>query len=183
MATRTRMTVDEYLRIAEEDPRWTELVDGGYVVNHPRHWHARAQTVLAGELYAWEKEAPGRPQVCGPTEVWLTDHDLYAPDAVITTAAPPLTERGMLARLPSICVEIRSPSTWHRDIGRKKSVYEQTGVPELWLIDDVAREILVFRRSSPDSPAFDVSLELTADENLTSPLLPGFGLPLAELFE
>jgi hypothetical protein len=42
--------------------------------------------------------------------------------------------------------------------------------------------VLVFRRSASGAPDFDVSEELDADAPLTSPLLPGFALPVAEVF-
>ena len=77
-------------------------------------------------------------------------------------------------------VEVRSPSTWRHDIGPKKAGYEAMGVRELWLVDFTS--VLVFRRSDPKRPDFDVSLELTPDETLTSPLLLGFALPLADLY-
>ena len=82
-----------------------------------------------------------------------------------------------------MCVEIRSPSTWRNDVGRKKAVYEAEGVPELWLVDDIARVVLVFRRSAPRVDYYDTALELDVTETLKSPLLPGFELALSELFE
>lgn len=180
--TKTRMTVDEYDRLTEDDPRWTELVDGEIVVNEPRFPHARFQADLIGELAVWRKQGRGRPRAAGPTEVRLTEHDSYGPDLVVVPADPALTDRETLAILPLICVEIRSPSTWRHDIGLKKAVYEAAGVPELWLVDGVAAEVIVFRRSSPASPVYDVSLELTRADTLGSPLLPGFALALGELF-
>ncbi len=84
--------------------------------------------------------------------------------------------------LPDIAVEIRSPSTWRYDVGAKKTAYERHGLPELWLVDTAADEVLVFRRSAPDAPAFDVAEELSHGDTLTSPLLPGFALELDELF-
>lgn len=52
----------------------------------------------------------------------------------------------------------------------------------LWLVDTAAEAVLIFRRSRPRATAFDVSLELTREEELRSPLLAGFALPLTELF-
>ena len=49
-------------------------------------------------------------------------------------------------------------------------------------MDTVAAEVLVFRRSGPVSATFDVALELGRGDTLASPLLPGFSLPLGELF-
>jgi hypothetical protein len=40
----------------------------------------------------------------------------------------------------------------------------------------------LFRRSSPTSATFDVSLELGGDDELGSPLLPGFAHPVRALF-
>ncbi len=179
---KTRMTVEEYDRLTEDDPRWTELVDGEIVVNEPRYPHARLQARLITALGRWEQAAPGRPQVAGPTEVRLTELDSYGPDLVLAPAGPGLTTRATLAVLPLVCVEIRSPSTWRHDIGRKKAVYEAAGVPELWLVDGAAAEVLVFRRSDAASPVYDVTLELTQEDALASPLLPGFALAVAELF-
>ncbi len=56
------------------------------------------------------------------------------------------------------------------------------GLPELWLVDTEAAEILVFRRSSADPAEFDVAVELALSDHLTSPRLGGFSLGLAELF-
>jgi len=50
----------------------------------------------------------------------------------------------------------------------------------LWLADTASRTRLVYRRSRPDA-GFDVALELGADETLTSPLLPGFAVPVGDL--
>lgn len=84
--------------------------------------------------------------------------------------------------LPDVVVEVRSPSTWRYDIGAKKAAYERGGLPELWLVDTAADVVLVFRRSSPKAATFDIALELTIEDELTSPLLPGFALPLRDLF-
>lgn len=84
--------------------------------------------------------------------------------------------------LPDLAIEIRSTSTWRYDVGTKKRVYEQCGLLELWLVDTDAQSVLVFRRSTPDQPAFDIALELDRSTNLTSAMLPGFDLPLVILF-
>jgi Uma2 family endonuclease len=95
-----------------------------------------------------------------------------------TTCPEDLEKR--LARVPDLCVEIRSSSTWRYDVGRKKSVYEAGGLPELWLVD--YDTVIVFRRSQPDERTFDVALDLSRQDRLTSPQLPGFELDLARLF-
>jgi Uma2 family endonuclease len=67
--------------------------------------------------------------------------------------------------------------------------YAEGRVPELhdprpYPLPDlaVASEVMVFRRSAPKSPTFDVSLELGVEDELASPRLPGFALALSSLF-
>lgn len=178
------MTVEEFVAISDRDPRWMELIDGEIVVvSEPRLAHADLQATLIGALAQWQRGAAGRARVAGPTGVHLGPHDAYGPDVVVRRSQSRVDARGYLAELPLICVEIRSPTTWRNDIGRKKSVYEAQGVPELWLVDDIARVVLVFRRSAPDVSYYDTALELDATQTLGSPLLPGFELALSELFD
>jgi Uma2 family endonuclease len=82
-----------------------------------------------------------------------------------------------------LAVEVRSPTTWRFDIGRKKANYERYGVGELWLVDTAADVVMLFRRSRADAPGFDVSLDFNPGDALTSPLLPGFSLAVSEIFE
>lgn len=177
------MTVEEFVAISDRDPRWMELIDGEIVVvSEPRLAHGLLQAQLIGALAEWQRRAPGRARVAGPTGVHLGPHDAYGPDVVVCRSQSNVSTRGYLAEVPLICAEIRSPTTWRNDIGRKKSVYEAHGVPELWLVDDIASVVLVFRRSAPEVTYYDTALELTVQDTLDSPLLPGFTLALAELF-
>jgi hypothetical protein len=61
-------------------------------------------------------------------------------------------------------------------------VTEPKTIHELWLVDDAADTVLVYRRSKPGARTFDVALELVPGDVLDSPGLPGFALPLDELF-
>jgi Uma2 family endonuclease len=182
MATITRMTAEEYYALDTGD-RWTELVDGVVVVNEPKPIHAALDAALIGALYHWTKAQSGRGLVVTPVDVELTEYDVYGPDiSWIAERNRPANLDERLARVPDLCIEIRSPSTWRFDVGRKKAMYESHGLPELWLVDTVAETVLVFRRSRAEAPSFDVALELSGDERLTSQQLPGFELIVADLF-
>jgi len=181
MAVAQRMTVSEYLEVDHE--RWSNLVDGEVVVNQPRALHQRVMVDLIFALTVWCRGGPGRGEATAPLDVELDAHNCFAPDVLWYRAG---REPGRsLVRpqpLPDIAAEIRSPSTWRHDIGAKKTHYERHGLPELWLLDTAADEIIVFRRSTQQATTFDVSSELARRDALTSPLLPGFTLALDELF-
>ena len=177
------MTVDEYLAVTVEGDR-THLVDGEIVVNDEvKLMHGELQGRIYVALRAWIEAVEGRGHAGLPTNVVLDEHNLFGPDVIWIAEEhlPPDLNR-YPERVPDLCVEVRSPSTWRHDVGAKRSAYERGGLPELWLVDDVARRVLVFRRSTPGGPSFDVALELAGDDALTSPQLPGFALPLTRLF-
>ena len=114
----------------------------------------------------------------------MDDHNVFVPDVWWRTDEHRLPREGRGHEgPPDLVVEVRSPTTWRYDVHVKKSHYEAGGVPELWLVDSVAESVLVFRRSSAAELLFDLALEVTAPELLTTPVIPGFALDLQVLFD
>jgi Uma2 family endonuclease len=182
VVTKTRITADEYLAIGV-DPwgRRGQLIDGEIVVNQPTRWHQDAVKEIVLALGMWEREGTDRGFASLPLDIKRDEYNVYAPDFLwYAPARVPALDAPRPYPAPDLVVEVRSPSTWRLDIGPKKAGYEAMGVCELWLVDFTS--VLVFRRSGPKRPDFDVTLELAPEETLTSPLLPGFALPLAGLY-
>jgi Uma2 family endonuclease len=184
MPATQRMTAQEYLDMPEHLQRPnTELVEGEIVVNEPTPLHQAVKLELIYALGGWSRQAPGRGRTWLPLDVLIDQRNVFAPDILwYPEGAGPDIHGSPPSPLPHLAVEVRSPSTWRYDIGPKKAAYERAGLRELWLVDTAASEVLIFRRSVPDAPAFDVALELERDDTLTSPQLDGFELLLAELF-
>lgn len=112
----------------------------------------------------------------------LDDRNVYAPDLWWVPEGRRLADdESRFTRPPPLVVEIRSPSTWRDDVGAKLRGYEAAGVAEVWLVDSAADVVLVFRRRTAEAATFDVALELTADEVLTTPLIPGWDVDLGDL--
>ena len=184
MTVAERMTADHYLAMAEEDPRRNvQLIAGEVVVSEPDPVHQRAVGKLFVRLVAWVESGNRRGEAFLPLDVKLDEENVYAPDLLWYAGGHgPAEDRPRPHPVPDLAVEVRSPSTWRYDIGVKKQVYETRGLAELWLADPAARTVLVYRRSTPAAKIFDVALEPGPGESLSSPLLPGFELPLDELF-
>jgi len=184
MAVAQRMTAEEFIA-APEPPRgrpWN-LVDGEVVMNDPTMVHGDSQSAIHVALVEWSRAAPGRGRVPWPCDIQLDDRNVYVPDVLwYREGRVPDSSDPPPYPVPDLAVEVRSPSTWRYDTGRKKAVYEAGGLPELWLVDTSSASTLVFRRSAPDVPKFDVALELRGSARLTSPLLPGFELHVVDVF-
>ena len=178
------MTVEEYIDATADVPEPTELIDGVMVVDHRRrrfrHQSALGEIVCA--LAAWERAAPDRGHVSLPLDVILDQCNVYAPDVLWYSDEERMEWDGYQRAMPDLVVEVRSPDTWHYDVGYKREMYEHYGLPELWLVDTEAPEVGVLRRSRANGPRFDFDAKVALDEVLTSPQLPGFELPLREVF-
>jgi Uma2 family endonuclease len=173
-----RLTADEYLR-RDDLSRWAELIDGVIVMASPSLTHQRACKRILDALTGWSTTG-GHGEATLPLDVRTDDHNVPCPDVSWFAEPPPDdTPRGAVS--PDLVVEVRSPSTWHYDTGRKRELYEQHGVRELWLVDPSRRTVLACRRSGPGR-GFDQERKLGAGEQLTSPLLPGFRLAVDQIF-
>ena len=181
--TSTRLTAEEYFALPPTDKR-TQLIDGEIVVNEPTVRHQR----VTGEIYLlltmWLRDNPGHGEAGIPVDLHLDDRNVFAPDVWwVPEEARPARDAKRIVGPPALAVEVRSPSTWRYDVGAKRRTYERLGLAELWLVDTESDSVLVYRRSSTESPEFDVALELGAGECLTTPLIPGFEIDLGELFD
>jgi Uma2 family endonuclease len=177
-----RMTADEFLAVPYDGLR-SQLIEGEVVLTEPEFLHQNVLKRVLKKLEHWTEEEPGRGLVSLPLDVKLDERNVFGPDLLWYAGdrAPAIHDKRPYP-LPRIVVEVRSPSTWRFDVGAKALAYERAGLPELWLVDTVAREVVVYRRSSTTSRTFDVALELRVGEQITSPQLPGFALPIAWLF-
>ncbi len=182
--TDQRMTAEKFIELPLDEYRFTQLIDGEIVVSEPILRHQRITGFVYRRLAEWTEARPGRGEAGIPVDVVLDERNVFAPDVWWLAEEHRLDrEAKRLYTAPDLAIEVRSPSTWRYDIGPKKDTYERLGLPELWLVDTKAEKVLVNRRSAPDGPTFDVAVEVGATEALTSSLLPGFSLSVAELLD
>ncbi|GAA1401075.1 Uma2 family endonuclease [Pseudonocardia kongjuensis] len=180
--------VEEFL--TGDFPVGSELVDGVVHLNDPAFLHQEVVSRLLQALAAWTRTEPGHGRAGFGGNWVLAGRNVYKPD-VWWAAEPPRGTRH--AGPPELAVEVRSPGTWALDVGPKLRRYEAAGTAELWLVDPPAWTVLVFRRAAGSGTAgsgtagagaagFGTALEV-AGGDLTSPLLPGFALPVTDLVE
>lgn len=177
------MTADEFFALGDELPPVTQLIDGALVMSTPSLRHQRVVAWLIHRFMSFAEARPGVGEMCIEVSTVIDEHNVYAPDVWWMPEERRLAgdERRLLTP-PPLVAEVRSPSTWRYDVGTKLRHYEAAGVSEVWLIDTDAAVVLVFRRSSPEAASFDLSLELTTADDLSTPLIPGWSVGLAELF-
>jgi Uma2 family endonuclease len=66
-----------------------------------------------------------------------------------------------------------------RDKEKKLKLYSQQGVDEYWICDYIEKTVEVYRRQPAN---LELELTLSSQDQLTSPLLPGFNCLVSQLF-
>lgn len=179
-----RMTRAEFLALPEkDDARIYELIDGEVVVADPNREHQMVAAELLFALRSWTG-VPGERGIATLTlDTAVGEEDVLIPDLQWFAPGRELPDpRTRPVPLGDLVVEIRSPSTWYRDIGVKLALYEAEGAQELWLVDPIARTVDCLRRSTPAASSLDTGASLGEDDDLTSPLLDGFAVRVGDLF-
>ena len=175
------MTLEEALALPDRDDCRYELDEGALIETPlplPRH-----QMVVMNLLYplaTWAKSSGKGVLFPSDTPFLLqrSPDTLRGPDiALVSNERVETTDMDWVFEgAPNLAVEVASPSDRISALLKKTSQYLEAGAEEVWLIMPASREIHVYR---PDeSPRI-----LRTGEILESRLLPGFALPVAEIFE
>ena len=176
--TATGLTYDDLWRFPDDGLR-RELYDGELVVTpSPVARHQWIVVVLADALLDHVR-VHGGMVFPAPLDVVFSASTVLEPDVLYLRPGTALDPDGHVHTVPDISVEVLSPTTRLRDRGRKRELYERHGVPEYWVIDP---DLEVVEVSVLEAGSFGALIRLTAGDVLTSPQLPGFALPIADLF-
>lgn len=181
--TTSLLTYDDFLHFPD-DGRRHELIGGvHYVTPSPNVRHQ----LLVGRLHlsigVFLQTHPHIGEVfLSPLDVVLSHYDVVEPDLLfVASAQSDILTTANVQGPPALVVEVMSPSTRQRDARLKRQLFERTGVQEYWLVDPERDLVQVLRR---DGDAFVAAADVVADRDgiLTTPLLPGWQLPVRALF-
>jgi Uma2 family endonuclease len=165
--------------LASGDVRY-ELDDGRLVVlTPPGYLHGRRQNKI-GRYLDTEAEARGLGKAVAEVGVILRrdpDRVVGADAAFILTKSLPvrLSQEGYLETIPEIIVEVRSKNDSTNEVRAKKDEYFDAGVQLVWVLDPGDRTVAAHERGQ--------SVQMFGEnDTLTTPLLPGFAVPISNLF-
>jgi Uma2 family endonuclease len=182
----TKMTVEEFLALPEEDGVYRELIDGelretpmptrnskhslvtGRITQSLWNW-LDDQTDLAGVVVNGDARcrlAPSLETIVG------IDVALFLGAEFVDMGE----QVGVYDGPPTIAVEVLSPTDMHENIAEKVNRYLNANVPQVWIADPDFDTILV-HRPGRDPTLFTRSQFLNAE-----PELPGFRVSVALLF-
>ncbi len=169
------------LELMPDDGNRYELVEGELLVTRaPGVPH---QLVLANLIFVLKSyQEKSRIGVTIPTPgVIFDEYNSVIPDIVFLTSEQMGRAGPHIQEAPELAVEIVSPGRENarRDRVVKLQVYSKFRVKEYWVADPVARTLEVYR---PSEGALALAATLKGDDEITSPVLPGFVCKVSEIF-
>ena len=172
------------LELFPDDGKRYEIINGELFVTRAPDWkHQEVCVKIATELEIWSTQTNSGRTAFAPGIIF-TDADNVIPDVVWVSKeklAEILDEAGHLTGAPELIIEVLSPGELQerRDRELKLKLYSSQGVREYWIFDRKQIKIEIYRR---DNGILKLAVTLYREDNLTSPLLPGFNCPVGRLF-
>jgi len=178
----TKLTYDDYVKLPDDGKRY-EIIDGELFVNPapvPRHQFIVGNVLFA--LRSYFKKQDGGKVLMAPIDIVFANDRIVQPDVVVIKSdRNSIIGAKNIQGRPHLVVEVLSDGTRRYDEIQKRRLYESAGVEEYWVVDPELELVKIYRLSGG---AYVLAAEIDTDKGgtITSPLLPDFSLPIADVF-
>jgi Uma2 family endonuclease len=179
---RVRFNYEDFLLFPKNGKRH-EIIDGDHFMTPaPNTKHQRISFKLSAAFADFLRMHRLGEAFAAPCDVVLSDEDVVEPDLLFISAARAtiITEKNIQGP-PDLVIEILSVGTRKTDEIIKRKLYERYGVREYWIVDPELETVKIYRLNN-EGYVRPLELAREANETLSTPLLPGFQVPLGELF-
>ena len=178
MVTTTHRWVRADLERLPDDGNRYEVLDGElFVTPQAEYEHQSIASCLsfALQLYCRDHQVG---EVLGPGAVVFEDNELQ-PDLQVIPGSRESRRQADWRVLPAslLVIEILSPSTRQRDLGKKQEAYRRLQIPTYWIVDRDRRRVIAMAVGSADP-------EIVTDVLRWQPRsdLPPLEIPLEAIF-
>ncbi len=160
-----------------DDGQRREIIDGVlYVTPAARVRHQWVVGEIFARLHEWTTTHGG--YVLPGANVDIVGAHLE-PDVVLLAPGRVLTDTVSITDAPELVVEVSSPSTKAYDMGPKRARYAREATAEFWFVD-LDRDVVLVSRLAGER-WYGEPESFRPGDMLTTPLLPGLVLPVAEV--
>ncbi|PKM89863.1 MAG: prevent-host-death protein [Firmicutes bacterium HGW-Firmicutes-12] len=147
-----RIGYEEYMELVNSSDQRYELIDGEiYLLASPSFRHQIVVNELSGHFYNFFKGKPCR-SLTAPLDVRLfgfatkfeEDPNVVQPDVIVLCDEDKVNEDNRYEGIPTLVVEVLSPSTKGKDMIAKLNLYMKSGVTEYWIVNLENKSILQY---------------------------------------
>jgi Uma2 family endonuclease len=181
---KVRWTTSDLELLAADEWKRYEIIDGELFVTRAPHWnHQRTAINICLKLETWSLTSSLGEASCTPGIIF-TEADNVIPDVVWISKKRLdllLDEEGHLTGAPELIVEVLSSGKTNerRDKEAKLKLYSTQGVQEYWIVDWQLQKVEIYRR---ENAQLKLIATLLAEDEIHSPLLPGFSCKIKQFF-
>jgi Uma2 family endonuclease len=172
------------LALMPDDGNCYEIIEGElFVSRSPSYEHQYPCGKLFRFLDEWNDLHREGVVLVTPGLIFADDDDVV-PDVIWINRERLLAssdKAGHLHAAPELAIEVLSPGKENerRDREAKRELYARRGVEEYWIVDWIQHQLDIYRR---EPGALHHVTTLSHNDQLASPLLPGFTCQASELF-
>jgi Uma2 family endonuclease len=182
MATQTKLvTYDDYLTLPDDGNQY-EVIGGELIMAaSPITKHERISRKLLIRLDNYIEKYNIGEVFDAPFDVVLSMTDVVQPDLMYISKERShiITEKNIV-EAPDLVVEIISNRTKVRDQTTKKTLYEEHGVKEYWLVYPNEEKVEQFILKDEE---LELKQTFKQSDTLSCATIEGFTLPLNKIFE
>lgn len=183
--TSSWVSYEEFLELTEASDQRFELIDGVvYNLASPSYKHQHAVHELHGAFYIWFKGKSCTPLTSPYDVTFMKEVDnicVVQPDILVICDKDQIDEKGKYKGIPTLVVEVLSPSTRSKDLIKKLDLYKRCGVPEYWVVDPMQDLITVYALNEEDITDHRVYTKNNSD-SVRSISFEGLVIPLEDIF-
>ncbi|MEW6624940.1 MAG: type II toxin-antitoxin system Phd/YefM family antitoxin [Bacillota bacterium] len=183
-----KISYEEYMDLVNSSDQRYELIDGEiYLLASPSVKHQIVVNEISGYFYNYFKGKPCR-SLTAPLDVRLfgyatkfeEDPNVVQPDVIVICDEDKVNEDNKYEGIPTLVVEVLSPSTKGKDMVTKLNLYMKSGVLEYWIVNLESKSIIQYSFSQTKEIVSFKSLE--EGDTIQSTVFEGLKIPLEDIF-
>lgn len=180
--TEKKISYEEFLKIDKGEEN-LEFIDGRiYLLSAPSAAHQTVVTNLSTEFGIYFKGRECRHFV-SPFDVVFKDKDAVhkvQPDLIVICDKDGLNENNYTG-IPTLVVEVLSPSTTSVDFIKKMDLYMRFGVKEYWIVSPKSKSVQIFLLK--DDGTYSEPVVYSKNDIVNSNIFDGLEIKISDIFE
>lgn len=178
------ISYEEYLKLRESSEEIIEYIDGiVYMSPSPSTKHQRISSKLHAKLYNFLEGKPCEV-FHAPFDIVLKKEDLEGDRTVIPDLSVICDKSGFTDTkyigVPTLIIEILSPSNQAHDLVTKLNLYMRYGVKEYWIVNPMLDTIILYALNSEG--LYEQKWVKTESGLVESEIFKGFTVDVEEVF-
>jgi Uma2 family endonuclease len=175
-----RWTEDEYLVLTDHRNRLVEFTDGFLeVLPMPTDKHQAILGFLYQAFFGFIDHRGGKVRF-SPLRLQIRPGKFREPDLLLLVSAADPRRQNRFWKGADVVLEVVSEEKPERDLVDKVGDYAEGGVPEYWIVNPQTETVTILRL---DAGAYEQAGIHRRGESATSPLLAGFSVAVAAIFD